>query len=51
MGFVFISIADQNMNSQRSLPPSPLPHPPPNKTLSILTFKGPSDLMEMMSRW
>ena len=28
MGFVFISIADQNMNSQRSLPPFPLPHPP-----------------------
>ena len=28
MGFVFISIADQNMNSQRSLPPFPKPHPP-----------------------
>ena len=29
MGFVFISTADQNMNSQRSLPPFPYPILPP----------------------
>ena len=40
MGFVFISIADQNMNSQHSLPPIPLPHPPthPEQKIKHLNF-------------
>ena len=40
MGFIFISTADQNMKSQRSLPPFPLPYPSthPNKKNKHLNF-------------
>ena len=40
MCFVFISTADQNMNSQSSLPPFPLPHPPihPEQKIKHLSF-------------
>ena len=38
MGFVFISIADQNMNSQRSLPPLPPTPPSPEQKIKHLNF-------------
>ena len=39
MGFAFISIADQNMNSQHSLPLFPLPHPLiPEQKIKHLNF-------------